>query len=84
MQMKNDVIYLETKYKKTHLKQSAQTIWNWSVEYAKKLYTHDGEIHAFNIGFPWDGNEWVKREEMKYEIGWCGQNASLAVSLLYD
>ena len=21
---------------------------------------------------------------MKYEIGWCGQNASLAVSLLYD
>lgn len=25
-----------------------------------------------------------KREEMKYEIGWCGQNASLAVSFLYD
>lgn len=70
--------------KRLHLKQSAQTIWNWSVEYAKKLYTHDGEIHAFNIGFRWDGNEWVKREEMKYEIGWCGQNASLAVSLLYD
>lgn len=70
--------------KRLHPKQSAQTIWDWSVEYAKKLYTHDGEIHAFNIGFRWDGNEWVKREEMKYEIGWCGQNASLAVSLLYD
>ena len=70
--------------KRLHPKQSAQTIWDWSVEYAKKLYTHDGEIHAFNIGFCWDGNEWVKREEMKYEIGWCGQNASLAVSLLYD
>ena len=26
----------------------------------------------------------VNGKEMKYEIGWCGQNASLAVSLLYD
>ena len=70
--------------KRLHPKQSAQTIWDWSVEYAKKLYTHDGEINTFNLGFRWDGNEWVKREAMKYEIGWCGQNASLAVSFLYD
>lgn len=62
------------------LRQFGTGLWNMQ----KKLYTHDGEIHAFNIGFRWDGNEWVKREEMKYEIGWCGQNASLAVSLLYD
>lgn len=41
-------------------------------------------FRAFSIGFTWNGEEWVKRPDFKYEIGWCGQNASLAVSLLYD
>ena len=41
-------------------------------------------FRAFSIGFTWNGKEWVKRPDFKYEIGWCGQNASLALSLLYD
>lgn len=63
----------------------AEEIWKLSAEYAHRLYTQEADgFRAFSIGFTWDGEKWVKRPEMKYEIGWCGQNASLAVSLLYD
>lgn len=60
-------------------------IWEWSISYAKQLYSEEADgFCGFNIGYLWDGREWKKREDVKYEIGWCGQNASLAVSLLYD
>lgn len=62
-----------------------EQIWKLGVEYAQKLYTEEADgFRAFSIGFTWDGSQWVKRDQLKYEIGWCGQNASLAVSLLYD
>lgn len=48
------------------------------------IYGRGGRLRAFSIGFTWNGREWVKRPDFKYEIGWCGQNASLALSLLYD
>lgn len=63
----------------------AEEIWKLSADYAHRLYTEEKDgFKAFSIGFTWDGRNWVKRPEMKYEIGWCGQNASLGVSLLYD
>lgn len=65
--------------------QDGMKIWEWSISYAKQLYSEETDgFCGFNIGYLWDGKEWKKREEVKYEIGWCGQNASLAVSLLYD
>lgn len=62
----------------------AKTLWEYSVAYAKTLFTREADgFCGFNIGLAWDGKAWAKREKNKYEIGWCGQNASLAVSLLY-
>ena len=63
----------------------AQEIWKLSASYARLLYTEEEDgFCAFSIGFKWNGKEWVKRPDYKYEIGWCGQNASLAVSLMKD
>ncbi len=57
-------------------------LWDLGISYAKKLYTREPDgFCGFSIGFTWDG-KWVKRPDQKYEIGWCGQNASLANSLL--
>ena len=62
-----------------------EEVWKLSSEYARLLYTEEEDgLRAFSIGFTWNGREWVKRPDFKYEIGWCGQNASLALSLLYD
>ena len=64
---------------------SAAEIWKLSVSFARLLYTEEDDgFCAFSIGFLWNGREWIKRPENKYEIGWCGQNASLAVSLMKD
>ena len=58
-------------------------LWDLGVDYAKRLYTEEDDgFRGFSIGFTWNGEAWVKRDIQKYEIGWCGQNASLAVSLL--
>ncbi|NLB91621.1 MAG: hypothetical protein GX786_10445 [Clostridiales bacterium] len=62
----------------------AKEAWQLAIRYAKQLYTQEDDgLNAFSIGFTWDGTKWIKRKDFKYEIGWCGQNASLAVSLLY-
>lgn len=64
---------------------ASKTLWDWSVSYAKQLYTEEPDgFRAFSIGYHWYEDHWEKRRDLKYEIGWCGQNASLAVSLLYD
>lgn len=61
---------------------SYEELWDLGVDYAKQLYTEEEDgFKGFSIGFIWEG-KWVKRKEQKYEIGWCGQNASLANSLL--
>lgn len=59
-----------------------QDLWDLGISYAKQLYTEEADgFKGFSIGFTWEG-KWVKRSVQKYEIGWCGQNASLANSLL--
>ena len=64
---------------------TAARIWELSADYARILYTEEADgFCGFSIGYTWNGTEWEKRKEVKYEIGWCGQNASLGVSLLYD
>lgn len=58
--------------------------WDLGIQYAKLLYTKEPDGFAgFNIGLAWEGGEWRKRPRNKYEIGWCGQNASYANSLIY-
>lgn len=63
----------------------ADTLWRLGIAYAKRcLWTTDGGFQGFAIGLRWDEarGEWSRRRH--YEIGWCGQNASLANSLLAD
>jgi hypothetical protein len=62
---------------------SNRNLWELGVAFAKLLYTEEEEgFNGFSIGFTWQNGAWVKRPVYKYEIGWCGQNASLANSLL--
>lgn len=64
-----------------------EQIWKLDIAYAKLLWTKepDGFV-GFCIGMNWDQKafNFVKRASGKYEIGWVGQNASLAVSLMYE
>lgn len=60
-------------------------VWADGIAYAKTLYTEEPDgFCGFSIGLlpRGPGGEWIKRAEIPYEIGWCGQNASLALSLL--
>ncbi|MDR1970502.1 MAG: hypothetical protein LBQ46_01130 [Treponema sp.] len=60
-------------------------VWQRGIRYAKNLYTEEPEgFRGFSIGYRWNEGAWRKRDSYKYEIGWCGQNASYAVSLMYD
>lgn len=62
---------------------NAESVWNLGMAYAKEgLWAEDGDFRGFAIGRKWDGEEWAQARH--YEIGWCGQNASLANSMLAD
>jgi hypothetical protein len=62
-----------------------EDLWELGVQFAKdSLWAEEKTFKGFSIGLRWDGRNWVQRESWKYEIGWAGQNASLAVSLLAD
>jgi hypothetical protein len=66
---------------------NAEKVWSLGVEYAKTLWTREDDgFEGFDIGLYWDEDKdgWEKNEDNKYEIGWCGQNASYAISLIYD
>ncbi len=60
-----------------------QEIWDLGIQYAKEsLWTDDGEFRGFAIGLEYGKGNW--HQARRYEIGWCGQNVSLANSLLVD
>jgi hypothetical protein len=64
----------------------AQKLWDLGIRYAtESLWAEEGSFKGFSIGLTADGEKgWKQRSGGKYEIGWCGQNASLANSLLTD
>ena len=62
-----------------------EDLWELGVQFAKdSLWAEEKSFRGFSIGLRWNGRAWVQRESWKYEIGWAGQNASLANSLLSD
>ncbi|MDR2754845.1 MAG: hypothetical protein LBC20_03985 [Planctomycetaceae bacterium] len=63
-----------------------QKLWELGIRYAaESLWAEEGSFKGFSIGLVADGEKgWKQRSGGKYEIGWCGQNASLANSLLTD
>ena len=59
-------------------------LWKISLSYMKnELFLRREKFSGFCMGLEWNGIEWVQNTD-RLEIGWVGQNASLAVSLLYD
>ena len=65
---------------------STDKIWEYGIRYAKEsLWAKEKEYKGLNIGLlPSEDDGWRQRWFAKYEIGWCGQNASFANSLLND
>lgn len=60
-----------------------ERIWELGMAYAKNsLWAEDGDFRGFSLGRKWDGEKW--QQARNYAIGWCGQNASLANSMLAD
>jgi hypothetical protein len=65
--------------------QAPDTLWRLGVRYAKEsLWAEEDGFRGFSIGLHWNGECWQQREQGRYEIGWCGQNISLANALLHD
>lgn len=61
-------------------------LWERGIHYAKNsLWAEEGPYKGLSIGLTPSGESgWQQRPGWKYEIGWCGQNASFANSLLQD
>ena len=61
-------------------------LWELGIRYAKEsLWAEEGNYKGFSIGLVLNQDgDWQQRPGWKYEIGWCGQNASYAISLLRD
>lgn len=61
------------------------TVWNRGVHYFKNsLWAEEGSYTGFSIGLLPSGDGWNQRNRGKYESGWCGQNISIATSMLVD
>jgi hypothetical protein len=64
-----------------------EELWELGVQFAAdNLWAEEKGFNGFSIGLRWDPQEqgWVQRQSWKYEIGWAGQNVSLANSMLND
>ena len=61
-------------------------VWEYGIRYARELlWAEDQDYKGFSIGLIPNGTDgWIQRPFGKYEIGWCGQNASFINSLLTD
>ena len=58
-------------------------LWDLGIAYAKSLYLEEEDgFCGFDMGCKWIDGRWQRRPIDKFELGWCGQNASLANSLL--
>ena len=62
-------------------------LWELGVQFAAdSLWAEEKGFKGFSIGLRWDPQEqgWIQRQSWKYEIGWAGQNISLANAMLHD
>lgn len=81
---------LDVAWKQHHYKHqprhSGEELWRWGLDFASEsLWSEEGPFRGFCIGLHWrDASEKWERSLNTYEIGWCGQNASLANALLAD
>ncbi len=57
-------------------------LWEIGISYAKSLYQITDGKGVFSFGKVWNGENWDNW--FNNELGWCGQSASIAVSLLTE
>lgn len=63
---------------------TTEKLWELGLQYAENwLYSEEDDFAGFTIGFRPDAEGRLQRRR-GYEIGWCGQNASFANSMLTD
>lgn len=62
----------------------SKKLWYLGIRFAKEsVYFEEGDFRGFCMGLYYDAGEWVQRRN-NLEIGWVGQNASLAVALIAE
>ena len=61
-------------------------MWEQSVEFChRSLWIENDDYMGYLMGLNLDEKgEWQQATRNRYEVGWMGQNISLAVSILYD
>lgn len=75
----------EQNYRTPQPRYAPAELWRMGVEYISgPIWAQQGIFSGFSVGLLWNGQEWKQRDRYMYEIGWAGQNASQAVSLLHD
>lgn len=58
-------------------------LWDLGVSYSKTLFCQEENgFGSFVFGLMWVDGKWTYRPLFRYELGWCGQAASTAVSIL--
>lgn len=64
---------------------SPQELWDISLQFAtEQLWVEKEEFTGTHIGLQREGDRFVPRPLLRYEIGWCGQNASFGVAWLQE
>lgn len=61
-----------------------EELWELGLDFViNSVYFKDKDFNGFCMGLTWNGTQWIQKRDF-LEIGWVGQNASLAVSLIYQ
>lgn len=64
---------------------SPQELWRLGIRYAREsLWQDSAEFVGFVLGRILHNGQWVIPEWILSEIGWCGQNSTIAVMFLQD
>ena len=59
-------------------------VWDLGIRFlAESAWFRSGSFSGFCMGLTWNGHRWEQRRDY-LEIGWVGQNASCALSLICD
>lgn len=63
---------------------SKDEVWDLGFDFIKNsAHFKNEKFNGFCMGLTWNGSQWIQKRDF-LEIGWVGQNASLAVSLIYQ
>lgn len=64
---------------------SPRRLWNLGIQYAhESLWYEESDFVGFSVGLTRKGDSWMQRPAVRFESGWCGQNASLGTAMLQD